>query len=200
MPHSEAPRQSRLRVSQPDFSDGSSDASGPAAFDLAPSAGPAAAFDLAPSGPLIDVPGSEEQRACETCGRTFLPEALARHARVCVKVFQQRRKPFNAERQRAVEGAAAYRRGAPAAPPAANWRAKSGAFRAQVRLNREITRREKAGQSLAGLQAPAPAPELDDRVPCRYCGRKFNRDVAERHIPKCATTLNRPAPPRRARG
>lgn len=26
---------------------------------------------------------------------------------------------------------------------------------------------------------------IDDRVPCRYCGRKFAAKAAERHIPIC---------------
>ena len=31
---------------------------------------------------------------------------------------------------------------------------------------------------------PTP-PELDDRTPCPYCGRKFNDVAAQRHIPFC---------------
>ena len=26
---------------------------------------------------------------------------------------------------------------------------------------------------------------LDDRVPCQFCGRKFNETAAARHIPHC---------------
>jgi len=32
----------------------------------------------------------------------------------------------------------------------------------------------------------------DTRTPCPYCGRKFNEDAAQRHIPKCKTIANRP--------
>jgi endogenous inhibitor of DNA gyrase (YacG/DUF329 family) len=27
---------------------------------------------------------------------------------------------------------------------------------------------------------------MDTRVPCKYCGRRFNQEAAERHIPHCA--------------
>ena len=30
-----------------------------------------------------------------------------------------------------------------------------------------------------------PSYEVDDRVLCEYCGRKFNEVAAERHIPHC---------------
>ena len=30
-----------------------------------------------------------------------------------------------------------------------------------------------------------PSYEVDDRVLCKYCGRKFNEVAAERHIPHC---------------
>lgn len=53
----------------------------------------------------------------------------------------------------------------------------------------------KAGPARMGPLPPPPAPlpsELDDRVPCPHCGRKFAEDVANRHIPKCATTVAKP--------
>ena len=34
----------------------------------------------------------------------------------------------------------------------------------------------------------------DTRTPCPHCGRKFNNDVAERHIPSCAKAIKRPNP------
>jgi len=41
--------------------------------------------------------------------------------------------------------------------------------------------------------------EPDTRVECPYCERRFAETVAERHIPKCRDTVNRPKPaPKRA--
>ena len=36
-----------------------------------------------------------------------------------------------------------------------------------------------------------PSSIADDRVPCPYCKRKFNEQVAERHIPHCKNSHSR---------
>ena len=50
-------------------------------------------------------------------------------------------------------------------------------------------------------QDMGPSYEVDDRVLCRHCGRKFNEVAAERHIPHCAKKQKdinmRPGPVRR---
>ena len=40
-----------------------------------------------------------------------------------------------------------------------------------------------------------PSINLDDRIPCPHCHRKFSARVADRHIPACATSQSRPKPP-----
>ena len=47
--------------------------------------------------------GNEQLAPCSKCGRTFNPEALRKHAKICVKVFQKQRKVFNAADKRMVE-------------------------------------------------------------------------------------------------
>lgn len=39
---------------------------------------------------------------------------------------------------------------------------------------------------------PPTRSNYDHYVECRYCGRKYAPDVAERHIPKCANIINKP--------
>ena len=41
---------------------------------------------------------------CGSCGRSFAPDVLEKHGRICAKVFQQKRKQFNAKDQRSAEG------------------------------------------------------------------------------------------------
>ena len=40
-------------------------------------------------------------------------------------------------------------------------------------------------QQEAMLAQAAAFHEADDRVQCKFCGRKFNAEAAERHIPHC---------------
>jgi hypothetical protein len=57
---------------------------------------------------------------------------------------------------------------------------------------------EKDGASFDEIRQMAdkiPSSNTDDLVPCPYCSRKFNPTTAERHIPKCKDTVNRPKPP-----
>jgi hypothetical protein len=47
------------------------------------------------------------------------------------------------------------------------------------------------GGKLSDLPPPPPST-YDHYTECRYCGRKYAPDVAERHIPKCANIINKP--------
>lgn len=43
-------------------------------------------------------------------------------------------------------------------------------------------------------QPSKPDPSL---ILCPYCKRRFNPITAEKHIPICKNTINRPAPPKK---
>lgn len=52
-----------------------------------------------------EAPRDDGQREpCSTCGRKFNSEALAKHERICVKVFQQKRKAFDIKEVRKADG------------------------------------------------------------------------------------------------
>lgn len=104
---------------------------------------------------------------------------------------------------------ASKRPGAPAAAASTakmpKWKVQHEQFQAAMRAVKQQNEAAASGPSmwavgggggLGGRNAPpppAPLPaELDDRVPCPHCGRKFAEDVAARHIPKCATTVAKP--------
>ena len=119
------------------------------------------------------------------------------------QVFQSKRKEFNAKKKwlpEEAEKAKPSLREQKRVEKELNdqkqkndFKAKSEAFREQIRYNRMVSNAEKSGQELAAL--PLPPQARDDRVPCPHCGRKFNADVADRHIPKCATAKARPNKP-----
>lgn len=131
---------------------------------------------------------------CRTCGRSFNSNALTKHTRVCKKVFVQKRKAFDVVGSRKPDDGGQ--------PPAVTksskepkkvdnkWRKKSDAFRNAMKMSKQI---EMAKKGKCKMPDFVPTPEdLDDRKPCPHCGRKFNDDVAARHIPKCKDTKSKP--------
>ena len=144
-------------------------------------------------GPLIECP--------QGCGRSFFQHALEKHAKICVKVFQKKRKQFNSADQRTGDeevetntrsnypppkkGAA--KPGKPGASGKAGmgatggkWKQESEAFRANLRAARggKLTKEQEAAVAQASSAG---------MVQCDSCGRKFNENAAARHIPFCQT-------------
>ena len=64
-----------------------------------------------------------------------------------------------------------------------------------IRDAKKVQQYVQKGGNLADL-APPPPSENPDYVYCKHCTRRFAPETAARHIPKCATTMNRPAPPK----
>mmetsp|Transcript_14948 Transcript_14948/g.31186 ORF Transcript_14948/g.31186 Transcript_14948/m.31186 type:complete len:359 (+) Transcript_14948:162-1238(+) len=141
---------------------------------------------------------------CKSCKRSFTKEALAKHAKVCTKVFVQKRKPMDVQAQR-VQGtdAAKYVKGstakggkkpaAKAAPKKAKWKQESAQLRQAMASARAVTAAQKAGKDLRTVDIPQLAEEDDDRVPCPHCGRKFSQQAADRHIPQCQNIKAKPS-------
>lgn len=132
---------------------------------------------------------------CRHCGRSFREEALEKHAKICVKVFQKQRKAYDVTAHRMPQEALqnlqaqkkkGAKRGAAAAEekaPDSKWRQKSEAFRQAMKQAKLCTQAEKQGKPLP--PPVATAVELDDRTPCPHCARRFAQQAAERHIPWC---------------
>lgn len=135
---------------------------------------------------------------CFKCGRTFAEERISKHQSICNSTKQ--RKVFNASKKR-VEGTemAAYNRSGrankPTPKPKSNWRKNHEDFVSAIRNAKKAQDYVKKGGNLADLPPPPPS-ENPDYVFCKYCTRRFAPETAARHIPKCATTANRPAPPK----
>jgi len=145
-----------------------------------------------PTGNLEDAYEAEESRQqmvpCNVCGRNFNADRLDRHRAICAKATNKKRKVFgeSAERLKLQEKLEAERvkENEAKAAKKALWKSQSEAFQNAMKAARAI----KNGE-------PPPAdlvPVEDDRTPCPHCGRKFEAQVAERHIPKCATTKAKP--------
>ncbi|KPI85949.1 hypothetical protein ABL78_4992 [Leptomonas seymouri] len=140
---------------------------------------------------------------CSHCGRRFAPTALARHENICANL--KTRRVFNAAKQRLPEDAPpviskAQKKPAAAAPaaPKHDWKAESEAFRRALREARQVDQVLKSGGTAKDLPPPTYSAN-PDYIPCPHCQRRFAPDVAQRHIPRCANTVNRPKPPPRRR-
>lgn len=138
---------------------------------------------------------------CPNCGRNFAVDRLAKHAAVCTSSTKKRR-TFDSTKARVkgTDAAAFVRAGAPArapAVPANNWRRKHEEFQKAIRNARKISAIQAAGGDLSALPPPEYDPH-DEYVPCPHCGRRFAEATAERHIPKCASIVSKPAAPPRS--
>ncbi|KAL4464838.1 hypothetical protein ABPG74_011399 [Tetrahymena malaccensis] len=132
----------------------------------------------------------------EGCGRRFAPEALEKHAKICKKVFQQKRKKFDTQKQRIndeeqeqileqarVEEKMRNQYAAKSKQPAkvntqqqdkkSKWRMQSEQFRAVIRSN-------KGGEQAQDI------PQYDDRIECPHCKRKFQESSYNKHEQICA--------------
>ena len=139
---------------------------------------------------------------CPNCGRNFASNRIQKHHTVCVKTQSKTRKVFDSGKQR-VQGTEAAKHYRPwlknkqqqHIPPKSNWRQQHEDFIKSVRAARQVTKHMAEGGKASDL--PPPPPSINpDYVFCDYCQRRFNPEVAERHIPKCRTTINRPRPPK----
>ena len=118
--------------------------------------------------------GSVELAPCELCGRQFNLKALAKHTKICNKVFQKKAKvnAVDAERQKLKEEA--HKESQAALNKKPDWKNKSTALQQAM----------KQARGGGGGGGEIPEPE-DTRVECPYCQRKFEATTAERHIPHC---------------
>ncbi|XP_072175866.1 zinc finger C2HC domain-containing protein 1A-like [Diadema setosum] len=129
---------------------------------------------------------SYDMTPCNICGRTFLPDSLARHERICEKSQNKKRKVFNSAKQRA-EGTdiSSVPRTEVKLPPSKknNWRRKHEDFIEAMRSAKGVSHAIKTG-------APLPPPPSQKRVnpdyvQCPSCERHFSETAAERHISFC---------------
>ena len=85
-------------------------------------------------GGVPEYAAPEQQQQSRGCGRTFNLKAFARHAKICKKVFQEKRKEFDSQSARlAGTGANPGARAGPAGTSAGSRRGAGARARAPVR-------------------------------------------------------------------
>ena len=139
-------------------------------------------------------------KPCSNCGRSFRVDRLSKHMTVCKKTTAKHRKVFDSTKNRlqGTEAMAHYKKNAHKEEPKvpkSNWRQTHQDFIRSIRAAKQVQTHVAQGGKVSDL--PPPPPSLNpDYVHCQYCDRRFNPEVAERHIPKCKDTINRPRPPK----
>ncbi len=73
----------------------------------------------------------------------------------------------------------------------AKWKVQHEQLQNAMKMMRQMRAVEAKGGKLSDMPPP-PRSNYDHYVQCKYCGRKYAADVAERHIPKCANIINKP--------
>jgi len=143
-------------------------------------------------------PATLELIECDGCGRKFNEKALKVHKKICKKVFQTKRKVFKVvvcdekpEPKKGKKGKKEEKK----KDEIPKWKRDRDNLRAAMKMARKIKRAQARGEDISKIAFEATPAELDDRVPCPHCGRKFNENAANRHIPKCAQMQhNKPKP------
>ncbi|XP_070852674.1 uncharacterized protein [Drosophila suzukii] len=162
----------------------------------------------------------EGTAVCRHCGRHFNTDRLGKHEAVCQRMMSNKRKIFDASKQR-IEGteaekynkkpkgtrtrttysSAAQQKGLTTGVKKNNWRKKHEEFIQSIRAAKQVQAHLARGGKLSDLPPPPPS-ENPDYIQCPHCGRRFNQQAAERHIPKCVNMMhnkprNGPPPKRR---
>ena len=158
---------------------------------------------------------------CGQCGRKFAVDRLAKHETICRRTAASKRKTFDSTKARVSgtdaagfvakgksrAGSASARGKSPAAAGPSKgkgkgkpkWKVEHENFINSIRQARKVDAVIKAGGDLRDLPPPPPSEIDPSLVQCPHCSRRFNDKAAERHIPHCAKTINRPKPPPSAR-
>lgn len=163
-----------------------------------------------PDIPMEDNSGPDDRVECSYCGRKFASDRIAKHEEVC-RTASKKRKVFNSKTQR-LRGteAAQFQRASrePAKPKQQmiNGKPKYVVEHENLVASLKAARRYAAYADAAAAGKakgpPPPMPQLqevpDDRIQCKYCGRKFGQEQYERHVRHCSAS--QPIPSVRGRG
>ena len=147
-------------------------------------------------GDMDEQGGNVAMSECGKCGRTFAQDRIAKHQKVC-KVNAKPKKVHLFHKPAPPEPKYQAKYNDIKVPKQAVWRQQHADFMQAMRYNRVCENAERKGIKLSSLPPPPPSAPDPSLIPCPHCGRRFGQQQAERHIPKCRTTINKPAPPPR---
>ena len=134
---------------------------------------------------------------CQSCGRKFLPERIAKHTIICENLVKNRPtfditkrifpgpEPLNPKSKKRIKFSKEFENRL--------WHKQHKDFINNMRFARQLVEEEEKGSSPIRLKPPLNLSE--DLIECPTCHRKFSQLPAERHIPKCRDIIHKPRPP-----
>jgi hypothetical protein len=150
-----------------------------------------------------EIPNEDEigdLHECNGCGRRFREEALQKHAKACKKVFQSKRKVFDAKKKRIIDSEHAMIMKQGEIEEKTNpklkqiklkkkdWKKKSEMLRNVAAVNKTGTdfMKKNSGNvvQITGKNK-VPTSNYDDLTFCNSCGRKYNEDAYNKHLNHC---------------
>ena len=137
---------------------------------------------------------------CRSCGRKFVEATISKHEAVCQKVFQEKRKKFDSAKHRIIDQeqkqisiinkksqmksnsknkASGIKKSLP------KWKMESENFR------RAMKSMKNNGDDFNFNPMKRKSKQIDyaesqGYIKCQTCGRSFNSEAAEKHIPFCS--------------
>lgn len=133
----------------------------------------------------------DERFPCKFCGKSLPSGGIFKHESACDK------KPKQSANERLGLGNPKPKK--VETGEIKPWQKQSNALQEAIKMSRKLKSLQDKGYSGAQIAALVPPietkPEDDTRVPCPYCNRKFAELTAQRHIPACKNTINKPKPP-----
>ncbi|PSN31843.1 hypothetical protein C0J52_13063, partial [Blattella germanica] len=130
---------------------------------------------------------------CTICNRTFKPESLEKHAKVCEKNAAKKRKTFDSSKQR-IQGTelAEYLpvvpkkvEKSPVKKPQSQWKEKHLEFVRAIRQARGV--QSPGRRSLSAIEQSRPV----NHEQCPHCERNFGPKAFDRHIEWCKEQKSR---------
>ncbi|GBG25854.1 Zinc finger C2HC domain-containing protein 1C [Hondaea fermentalgiana] len=156
---------------------------------------------------------------CGFCERKFNPDRIAKHEQICATNAERKsRKQFKSASQTRLEGTDFEKYMDPkmrreVEKPSTRWRSDHERLQGIVEQGRLVTAFKDAGIPLSelprqgtdlndllqgdgsgrpGYSKPEDAPVPEGMKRCQHCKRSFRLETAEKHIPKCKNTVNKP--------
>ncbi|CAD1478199.1 unnamed protein product, partial [Heterotrigona itama] len=140
---------------------------------------------------------------CAICARTFMPQSLEKHSRICERSANKKRKPFDSAKQR-IQGTElaeflprqerSKRRRSPddkSSKPGSTWKQTHDDFLRAIRAARnEIV--DSTMQKQCGTTITPNAPtRANEQGTCPTCNRHFGVKAYDRHVAWCKERINR---------